>query len=151
MKKAVFPGSFDPFTLGHLDILNRSLLLFDEIIVGVGKNINKKTMFSEKQRVSFIKECFKNEPKIKVESYEGLTIDFCKKSGANFIVRGIRNNGDFEFEKAIARTNRKLSKIETIFLLTSAKTSFISSGIVRELIVNNGDYKLLVPKSVKID
>ena len=151
MKKAVFPGSFDPFTLGHLDILNRSLLLFDEIIVGVGKNINKKTMFSEKQRVSFIKECFKNESKIKVESYEGLTIDFCKKTGANFIVRGIRNNGDFEFEKAIARTNRKLSKIETIFLLTSAKTSFISSSIVRELIVNNGDYKLLVPKSVKID
>lgn len=90
MKKAVFPGSFDPFTLGHLDILNRSLLLFDEIIVGVGKNINKKTMFSEKQRVSFIKECFKNESKIKVESYEGLTIDFCKKTGANFIVRGIR-------------------------------------------------------------
>tara|TARA_B100001059_G_C17803051_1_gene567398 strand:+ start:1047 stop:1502 length:456 start_codon:yes stop_codon:yes gene_type:complete len=151
MKKAVFPGSFDPFTLGHLDILNRSLLLFDEIIVGVGKNMNKKTMFSVKQRVSFIKECFKNESKIKVESYEGLTIDFCKKTGANFIVRGIRNNGDFEFEKAIARTNRKLSKIETIFLLTSAKTSFISSGIVRELIVNNGDYKLLVPKSVKID
>lgn len=151
MKKAVFPGSFDPFTLGHLDILNRSLLLFDEIIVGVGKNINKKTMFSEKQRVSFIKEYFKNESKIKVKSYEGLTIDFCKKTGANFIVRGIRNNGDFEFEKAIARTNRKLSKIETIFLLTSAKTSFISSGIVRELIVNNGDYKLLVPKSVKID
>ncbi|MDA8641081.1 pantetheine-phosphate adenylyltransferase [Flavobacteriaceae bacterium] len=151
MKKAIFPGSFDPFTLGHLDILKRSLLLFDEIIVGVGKNINKKTMFSEKQRVSFIKDCFKNESRIKVESYNGLTIDFCKKNDANFIVRGIRNNGDFEFEKAIARTNRKLSKIETVFLLTSAKTSFISSGIVRELITNNGDYKLLVPKSVKID
>ncbi|MDG1031998.1 MAG: pantetheine-phosphate adenylyltransferase [Flavobacteriaceae bacterium] len=151
MKKAIFPGSFDPFTLGHLDILKRSLLLFDEIIVGVGKNINKKTMFSEKQRVSFIKDCFKNVSRIKVESYDGLTIDFCKKNDANFIVRGIRNNGDFEFEKAIARTNRKLSKIETVFLLTSAKTSFISSGIVRELIINNGDYKLLVPKSVKID
>ena len=151
MKKAIFPGSFDPFTLGHLDILKRSLLLFDEIIVGVGKNINKKTMFSEKQRVSFIKDCFKNESRIKVESYDGLTIDFCKKNDANFIVRGIRNNGDFEFEKAIARTNRKLSKIETVFLLTSAKTYFISSGIVRELITNNGDYKLLVPKSVKID
>jgi len=151
MKKAIFLGSFDPFTLGHLDILKRSLLLFDEIIVGVGKNINKKTMFSEKQRVSFIKDCFKNESRIKVESYDGLTIDFCKKNDANFIVRGIRNNGDFEFEKAIARTNRKLSKIETVFLLTSAKTSFISSGIVRELITNNGDYKLLVPKSVKID
>ena len=151
MRKAIFPGSFDPFTLGHLDILKRSLLLFDEITVGVGKNINKKTMFTENQRISFIKDCFKNEPKIKVESYEGLTINFCKKIGANSIVRGIRNNGDFEFEKAIARTNRKLSKIETVFLLTSAKTSFISSSIVRELIINKGEYQLLVPSSVKID
>jgi len=151
MRKAIFPGSFDPFTLGHLDILKRSLLLFDEITVGVGKNINKKTMFTENQRISFIKDCFKNEPKIKVESYEGLTINFCKKIGANFIVRGIRNDGDFEFEKAIARTNRKLSKIETVFLLTSAKTSFISSTIVRELIINKGEYQLLVPSSVKID
>lgn len=151
MRKAVFPGSFDPFTLGHLDILKRSLLLFDEITVGVGKNIDKKTMFSEKQRISFIEKYFKNEAKIKVESYNGLTIDFCKKLGANFIVRGIRNNGDFEFEKAIARTNRKLSKIETVFLLTSAQTSFISSTIVRELILNKGNYKLLVPESVKID
>jgi pantetheine-phosphate adenylyltransferase len=148
MRKAIFPGSFDPFTLGHYDILKRSLSLFDEIIVGVGKNNQKKTMFSEKQRISFIENCFKNEKKIKVEAYQGLTIDFCKKVGASFIVRGIRNNGDFEFEKAIARTNRKLSKIETIFLLTSAKTSFISSSIVRELILNNGDYKQLVPNSV---
>ena len=132
MRKAVFPGSFDPFTLGHLDILKRSLLLFDEIIVGVGKNIDKQTMFSEKQRISFIE-------------------NFCKKLGANFIVRGIRNNGDFEFEKAIARTNRKLSKIETVFLLTSTQTSFISSTIVRELILNKGNYKLLVPESVKTD
>jgi|TARA_B110000967_G_scaffold165207_1_gene172809 pantetheine-phosphate adenylyltransferase len=151
MRKAVFPGSFDPFTLGHLDVLKRSLLLFDEITVGVGKNIDKKTMFSEKQRISFIEKYFKNEAKIKVESYNGLTIDFCKKLGANFIVRGIRNNRDFEFEKAIARTNRKLSKIETVFLLTSAQTSFISSTIVRELILNKGNYKLLVPESVKID
>ena len=108
-------------------------------------------MFNEEQRIEFIKNCFKNEQKIKVESYQGLTIDFCKKVGANFIVRGIRNNGDFEFEKAIARTNRKLSKIETVFLLTSAKTSFISSSIVRELILNNGNYKLLVPNSVIIN
>ncbi|MBT4246527.1 MAG: pantetheine-phosphate adenylyltransferase [Flavobacteriaceae bacterium] len=150
MRKAIFPGSFDPFTLGHLDVLKRSLSLFDEITVGIGKNDQKKTMFSEQQRLEFIKKCFKNESKIKVESYEGLTIDFCKKIGAKFIVRGIRNNGDFEFEKAIARTNRKLSKIETIFLLTSAKTSFISSSIVRELIVNNGNYKLLVPDSVRV-
>jgi pantetheine-phosphate adenylyltransferase len=108
-------------------------------------------MFSERQRIEFIKNCFTGESKIKVEAYQGLTIDFCKKVGANFIVRGIRNNGDFEFEKAIARTNRKLSKIETIFLLTSAKTSFISSSIVRELIDNKGDYKLLVPESVKLN
>ena len=148
MRKAIFPCSFDPFTLGHYDILKRSLSLFDEIIVGVGRNNQKKTMFSEKQRLSFIENCFKDEKKIKVEAYQGLTIDFCKKVGASFIVRGIRNNGDFEFEKAIARTNRKLSKIETIFLLTSAKTSFISSSIVRELILNNGDYKQLVPNSV---
>ena len=148
MRKAVFPGSFDPFTLGHLDILKRSLSLFDQITVGVGRNNQKKTMFSEDERIEFIKNCFKDESRVKVMSYQGLTIDFCKKVGANFIVRGIRNNGDFEFEKAIARTNRKLSKIETVFLLTSAKTSFISSSIVRELILNNGDYKLLVPDSV---
>jgi len=134
MRKAIFPGSFDPFTLGHLDILKRSLPLFDEIVVGVGNNIEKKTMFSVDERISFIKN--------------GLTIDFCKEIGANFIVRGIRNNGDFEFEKAIARTNRKLSKIETVFLLTSAKTSFISSSIVRELILNKGDFNLLVPESI---
>ena len=151
MRKAIFPGSFDPFTLGHLDILTRSLSLFDEITVGVGRNNDKKTMFSVSQRIEFIKKCFEKEPKIKVESYEGLTINFCKKIDAKFIVRGIRNNGDFEFEKAIARTNRKLSKIETIFLLTSAETSFISSSIVRELILNNGNYKIFVPDSVRVD
>lgn len=150
MRKAVFPGTFDPFTLGHLDILKRSLPLFDEIVVGIGKNIEKKTMFSESKRISFIENCFSSESKIKVKSYDGLTIDFCKEIGANFILRGIRNNGDFEFEKAIARTNRKLSKIETVFLLTSSKTSFISSTIVRELILNKGDFHLLVPETVKI-
>lgn len=151
MRKAIFPGSFDPFTLGHLDILTRSLSLFDEITVGVGRNNDKKTMFSVSQRIEFIQKCFENEPKIKVESYEGLTIDFCNKIDAEFILRGIRNNGDFEFEKAIARTNRKLSKIETIFLLTSAKTSFISSSIVRELIINNGNYQIFVPDSVRVN
>jgi pantetheine-phosphate adenylyltransferase len=151
MRKAIFPGSFDPFTLGHLDILKRSLSLFDEITVGVGRNNEKKTMFSEQQRIGFIKKYFENEPKIKVKSYEGLTIDFCKKIDAKFIVRGIRNNGDFEFEKAIARTNRKLSKIETIFLLTSAEASFISSSIVRELIINKGNYQIFVPDSVRVN
>ena len=151
MRIAIFPGTFDPFTLGHLDILERSLPLFDKVIVGVGINNQKKTMFSSMERVKFIENCFKKNKKISVQSYEGLTIEFCKKVGASFIVRGIRNNGDFEFEKAIARTNRKLSKIETVFLLTSAKTSFISSSIVRELISNKGNFELLVPKSVKLN
>ena len=148
MKRAIFPGTFDPFTLGHFDILKRSKQLFDEIIVGIGKNSEKKTMFSLKERVEFIEKVVKDDNKIKVMSYDGLTIDFCEKVDAKFIVRGVRNNGDFEFEKAIARTNRFLSRIETIFILTSAKTSFISSSIVRDLINNDGDYSKLVPESI---
>ena len=142
MKRAIFPGTFDPFTLGHFDILKRSKQLFDEIIVGIGINSEKKTMFSLKERVEFIEKVVKDDNKIKVMSYDGLTIDFCEKVDAKFIVRGVRNTGDFEFEKAIARTNRFLSRIETIFILTSAKTSFISSSIVRDLINNDGDYSL---------
>lgn len=148
MRRAIFPGTFDPFTLGHLDILNRSKLIFDEVIIGIGENIDKKAMFSLEDRIDFIKSIIINSENIKVQSYKGLTIDFCKKVDANFIVRGVRNNGDFEFEKAIARTNRLLSKIETVFLLTSAKTSFISSSIVRELIKNKGDYSRLLPESI---
>ncbi len=148
MKRAIFPGTFDPFTLGHFDILNRSKLLFDEIIIGIGKNSDKMTMFTLEERMEFIKGVVQDDKKIKVMSYDGLTIDFCEKVKAKFIVRGVRNTGDFEFEKAIARTNRFLSKIETIFILTSAKTSFISSSIVRDLINNNGEYNKLVPKSV---
>ena len=148
MKRAIFPGTFDPFTLGHLDILNRSKLIFDEVIIGIGKNDEKTSMFSIEKRIELIKSVIRKEDKIEVMSYNGLTIDFCKKVNAAFIVRGVRNNGDFEFEKAIARTNRLLSKIETVFLLTSAKTSFISSSIVRDLIKNNGDYSELVPKKI---
>ena len=148
MRRAIFPGTFDPFTLGHLDILNRSKLIFDEVIIGIGENIDKKAMFSLEDRIDFIKSVIINSENIKVQSYKGLTIDFCKKVDANFIVRGVRNNGDFEFEKAIARTNRLLSKIETVFLLTSAKTSFISSSIVRELIKNKGDYSRFIPESI---
>ena len=148
MKIAIFPGTFDPFTLGHLDILNRSKLIFDEIIIGIGRNNNKKTMFSVDERIKFIESVIANFDNVKVTSFEGLTIDFCKSVKANFIVRGVRNNGDFEFEKAIARTNRLLSKIETVFLLTSAKTSFVSSSIVRELIENNGDFSELVHENI---
>lgn len=150
MKKAIFPGSFDPITLGHFDIIKRSLPLFDEIIVAIGVNAEKKYMFSLDERKRFIEQAFANEPTVKVITYEGLTIDLCKKLDAEFILRGLRNPADFEFEKAIAHTNRRLSKIETVFLLTAAKTSFISSSIVRDVIRNGGDYKVLVPDSVRI-
>ncbi len=150
MKKAIFPGSFDPITLGHFDIIKRGVSLFDEIIVAIGINAEKKYMFSLEERMHFIKETFKNEPKVRVISYEGLTIDLCKKENAEFILRGLRNPADFEFEKAIAHTNRKLSKIETVFLLTASNTSFISSSIVRDVIRNGGDYTILVPPSVSL-
>ena len=150
MKCAVFPGSFDPITLGHLDILERSIPLFDEIIIGVGTNSEKKYMFPLNKRMAFIEETFSEYKNISVAKYQGLTIEFCKKVQANFIIRGLRNPADFEFEKAIAHTNRKLSGIETVFLLTSAKTSFISSSIVREIISNRGDYTQLVPPTVRV-
>jgi pantetheine-phosphate adenylyltransferase len=150
MKKALFPGSFDPITLGHYDIIKRSIPLFDEIVVAIGINAEKKYMFSLEDRKRFIEEAFADEPKISVVTYEGLTIDFCKKIKAQFILRGLRNPADFEFEKAIAHTNRRLSKIETVFLLTAAKTSYISSSIVRDVIRNGGEYELLVPDSVRI-
>ena len=151
MRRALFPGSFDPITLGHYDIIKRGVHLFDEIIVAIGINAEKKYMFSLEERQEFIKEAFKSEPKVKVVTYKGLTVDFCKEIGVEFILRGLRNPADFEFEKAIAHTNRSLSEIETVFLLTSAKTSYIASSIVRDVIRNNGDYTKLVPDSVKIE
>jgi len=150
MRKAIFPGSFDPITFGHYDIIKRSIPLFDEIIVAIGVNAEKKYMFSVEDRKRFIEAAFKDESSISVITYEGLTIDLCEKMNANFILRGLRNPADFEFEKAIAHTNRKLSKIETVFLLTSAKTSYISSSIVRDVIRNGGEYEMLVPASVRV-
>ncbi|MDA9875858.1 pantetheine-phosphate adenylyltransferase [Flavobacteriaceae bacterium] len=149
MKKAIFPGSFDPITLGHLDIVNRGVTLFDEVIIAIGENSSKEYMFSLEERKKFIENTFKDNPKVKVVSYQGLTTEFCKEIGVNFILRGLRNPADFEFEKAIAHTNRELSKVETVFLLTSTQTSFISSSIVREIIRFKGDYKKLVPNSVR--
>ena len=150
MKRALFPGSFDPLTLGHYDIINRGVTLFDEVIVAIGVNAEKKYMFSLEERKRFVEDAFADEPRIKVVTYKGLTVEFCKEIGVDFILRGLRNPADFEFEKAIAHTNRKLSKIETVFLLTAAKTSFISSSIVRDVIKNNGDYTKLVPKTVRV-
>ena len=148
MRKAIFPGSFDPITNGHFDIIKRGVSLFVEVIVAIGVNAEKKYMFSLEDRKRFIEEAFKDEPKVKVITYSGLTIDLCKKEKANFILRGLRNPADFEFEKAIAHTNRVMSKIETVFLLTAARTSFISSSIVRDVLRNGGDITQLVPESV---
>lgn len=150
MKRALFPGSFDPLTLGHYDIIKRGVPVFDEIIVAIGVNADKKYMFSLEERIKFIKDAFAHEPKVKVVSYTGLTVDFCKELGIEFILRGLRNPADFEFEKAIAHTNRDLAPIETVFLLTSASTSYIASSIVRDVIRNNGDYTKLVPDNVRV-
>ena len=153
MRVAVFPGSFDPITLGHYDIVERAYPLFDKIIIAIGQNSQKKYMFSLEQRMDFIKRTFKDFPNIEVDHFEGLTIDYCRSKNVNFILRGLRNPADFEFEKAIAQTNRELTqenKVETIFLLTSAGKSFISSSIVREIITFNGNYELLVPEAVRV-
>ena len=150
MKKAVFPGSFDPITIGHIDIVNKGMKIFDEIIIAVGNNVDKKYMFSKEKRVEFVKQTFSPNNKIKVESYEGLTVDFCKKNNTEFIIRGLRNPADFEFEKSIALTNWEMTGIETVFFLTSPENSFISSSIVRDLIRNNGNYKLFIPKGITL-
>lgn len=150
MRRALFPGSFDPITLGHEDIIRRGVTLFDEVVVAIGINADKKYLFDLEQRKTFLEKTFADEPKVKVVTYEGLTIDFCHKIDAAFILRGLRNPADFEFEKAIAHTNRKLSKIETVFLLTAAKTSYISSSIVRDVLRNGGDYTVLVPDAVRM-
>ena len=150
MKKAVFPGSFDPITIGHLDIVERAIKVFDEIIIAVGDNTDKKYMFPKEKRVEFVKQTFYNYDNVKIESYDGLTVDFCRKNNIEFMIRGLRNPADFEFEKSIALTNREMTDIETIFFITSPENSFISSSIVRDLIRNNGDYKLFIPKGITL-
>jgi len=147
-RTAIFPGSFDPLTLGHVDVIQRALPLFDHLVIAIGVNADKKYMYSLEERKKIILDTFRGIPNIEVVHYEGLTVDFCQKIGAQFILRGLRNPADFEFEKAIAHTNRTLSDIETVFLLTASATSFISSSIVRDVIRNHGDYSKLVPESV---
>lgn len=152
MKKiAVFPGSFDPITLGHVSVIKRSLPLFDEIIVAIGTNSQKQYMFNLKQREDWIKGAFRDEPKIKVEIYEGLTISYCERVGAKFLLRGLRNQQDFEFERTIAQMNHKLNdEIETIFLFTELEYAAINSSVVRDIIRNNGNVDQFLPDNIRI-
>ena len=148
MKRAMFPGSFDPITIGHCEIIEKAAEVFDQVIVSVGNNSDKKYRFSIDQRLNFITSEFKNNSRILVEKYDGLTAEFCRLKKIKHIVRGLRNPADFEFEKKIALFNNSLEDIETIFFLTSPDNAFISSSIVREIIENGGDYKKFVPRSV---
>jgi pantetheine-phosphate adenylyltransferase len=145
----LFPGTFDPVTLGHVDIIDRALPLFDKIIVGIGLNTSKAPMFSAEQREQWINEIYKNEPKVEGAIYEGLTVEFCKKIGAHFILRGIRYVSDFEYEKTIADANRTLdNSIETIFLTGEPKYTSVASTIVRDIIRNHGDASHFLPDIV---
>jgi len=149
MKRAVFPGTFDPITLGHIDIIQRALPLFDELIIAIGVNAAKKTMFSLAERIQFIEEAFKGESKIRVKNYTGLTAMFCISENAQFIVRGLRNTTDLNYEQPIAQTNFQMAKVESIFLVSSPEVSNISSTIVRDIIRNGGAFSNLVPSSVQ--
>jgi pantetheine-phosphate adenylyltransferase len=152
MKKiAVFPGSFDPFTIGHEGIIRRSISLFDEIIIAVGANALKKNYYSLETRKEMITRVFKNEPKVRVDQYEGLTVDFCKKNGAGYLLRGLRTAADFEFERAIGQVNKSMAPgIETVFLLTVPEHSFINSSIVRDIIKSGGDASKFVPAGINL-
>jgi pantetheine-phosphate adenylyltransferase len=150
-KVAVFPGTFDPFTIGHEALVKRSLNLFDKVIVAVGKNLSKQTLFSIEQRLAMVNEVFANEHNVEVVGYEGLTVDFCHKVGAHYLLRGLRTAADFEYERAIGQINKALrSEIETVFILTSPEHTPINSTIVRDIIINKGDASKFLPKAINI-
>ena len=146
---AVFPGSFDPITLGHVSIIKRAIPLFDKIIISLGINSDKKSMFTLQQRISWIEKIFESEPSISVESYSGLTVDYCRKQNANYILRGLRTASDFEFERGIGQVNKKLAdEVETVFLLTEPQFTPVSSSIVRDVIRHGGDASSMIPVEV---
>ena len=148
---AIFPGSFSPFTIGHQSIIDRALSLFDKIIIGIGINSEKNQYFSIEERMQWIKDVYANNPKIEVQFYEGLTVDFCKQENANYILRGLRDSDDFKFEKDIAQMNQDLNPdIETIFIITPSNISHISSSIVRDIIKNGGDVSKFLPKEINL-
>ncbi|MEP6926761.1 MAG: pantetheine-phosphate adenylyltransferase [Ginsengibacter sp.] len=149
-KICLFPGTFDPVTLGHTDIIDRALPLFDRLVIGIGRNSNKVSMFSEEQRLEWLKKIYKDQSKIQVLAYDGLTVACCKSIGANFILRGIRYVNDFEYEKAIADMNRSLAQnVETIFLTCLPKYTSVASTLVRDVIRNGGDVSQFLPDVVK--
>lgn len=150
MKRAIFPGSFDPFTIGHYSIVQRGLQLFDEIVIGIGVNQNKKTLFSTDQRQEMIRQAFADEPRVKVQVYNCLTVDFAQQVDAGYILRGLRTVADFEYERSIADANNKLTGIETVILFTEAQYAFISSTTVRDLIAYGKSIQALLPPNVHI-
>tara|TARA_B100000767_G_scaffold65440_1_gene61759 strand:+ start:67 stop:525 length:459 start_codon:yes stop_codon:yes gene_type:complete len=150
-KTAIFPGSFSPFTIGHQSLVDRALPLFDKIIISIGINSEKNQYFSIEERLQWIKDVYGNNPKIEIKFYEGLTVDFCKKENANYILRGLRDSHDFKFEKGIAQMNKDLNKeIETIFIITPPEISHISSSIIRDIIKNGGDVSKFIPKEIDL-
>src|ERR1035437_5424525 len=150
MKRAIFPGTFDPFTIGHYSIVLRGLNFFDEIVIGIGVNQSKKTLFTIDKRVEMIQQAFQNEPRVKVASYNSLTVDFALSVDAGFVLRGLRSVGDFEYERTIADANRKLTNVETVILFTEAEYSFISSTVVRDLYSFGKDISSFLPPNVKL-
>lgn len=150
MKKAIFPGSFDPFTIGHYSVVKRGLELFDHITIGVGSNCSKKSFFTLEKRLDIIRQVFHDEPRVSVKAYDSLTIDFAKKEEADFILRGVRSANDFEYEKSIADINKRLSSIETVLLFTEPQHSAVSSTIVRDLLNYGKDVAAFLPPGVKL-
>jgi pantetheine-phosphate adenylyltransferase len=149
---AIFPGSFDPFTIGHESIVNRALPLFDKIVIMIGYNINKKSFYPIEKRLKWINQVFQNESKIEVRTYDGLTVDFCKTVNAQYILRGIRTSSDFEYERAIAQVNKKMHPdIESVFLLTLPEHTPIMATIVRDIVSHGGDVSMFIPKTLNIN
>lgn len=150
-RTALFPGSFDPVTLGHVDIVHRALSIFDNIVIGIGVNSSKKSLYSTETRQKWLGKVFEDKASISIEQYEGLTVDFCNSIGAKFILRGLRTSADFEYERAIAQMNRSMhGDIETVFILSSPELSAINSTIVREIIKNGGEASKFVPAGIDL-
>jgi pantetheine-phosphate adenylyltransferase len=150
IKRAIFPGTFDPFTIGHYSVVQRALAIFDEIVIGIGLNQSKNTLFSVEKRLDIIGQAFKTEPRVKITSYNSLTVDFALSVEATYVLRGLRSVGDFEYERTIADANRKLTGVETVILFTESEYSFISSTVTRDLIAFGKDISSFLPPNVKI-